>query len=321
MAFAPSTKHWPCYMCGRPCTWYQMMESENPATHDWEDSGPLTERETQEEANRWRRKAHRVCPDCEVAWRQKIQSQHPVGKDNQEWATMTMVKKALKQANKGHNYFEKAMHYKAACDLVEKAPNYNKMTRKARAHAKTEQCKTLAAAFHKAICNGRLFQAFGNAGRKLKISGALWEKAQSLYDAYLLDPTNLEKLQALEQIESEMAEQDDYMTAEGNPEVLKELDHHNDWDEENCISVLTFVDVEENYTHVASTCQRTGGGNVQVASGISDARFAQIRSRTSIQKCTRSSRMLWETSQRTNGPHIHHAVEQSSFHGLVGQVR
>ena len=86
----------------------------------------------------------------------------------------------------------------------------------------------MAAAFHKAICNGRLFQAFGNAGRKLQLSGALWEKAQSLYDAYLLDPKNLDKLQALEQVESEMAEQDEYMTAVGDPAVLKELDHHND---------------------------------------------------------------------------------------------
>ena len=46
------------------------------------------------------------------------------------------------------------------------------------------------------------------------------------------------KLQALEQAESEMAMQDDYMTAGGDPEILKELDHHNDWDEEYGFSVF-----------------------------------------------------------------------------------
>ena len=238
MAFAPSTQHWPCYMCKQPFTWFKMMESDNPATHDWKDMGPLTEREAQEEhASKWRKQTHRVCPDCEVNWRLKVQSQHPVGKDDPDWATKSMVVKSMKQANKGDNYFEKAVHYKAACDLVERRPDYNKMSRKSISHAKTDACKALAAAFHKAICNGKLFEAFGNAGRKLKISGALWEKAQSVYDVYIKDP-NAEKLQALEQMEQEMGEQDDYTTANGDPEILKALDHHNEWGENNGIAVF-----------------------------------------------------------------------------------
>ena len=157
MAFEPASKNWTCYKCGQLWKWYQMMESEDPATHEYEDSGPLTDKETQEDASRWRRKVHRVCSDCGVAWRQKIQDQHPIGKNNREWATLTMVRKALKKANKGDNYFAKGIHYKAACGLVEEAPNYAQMSRKAKAHAKTKKCKTLAEAFHKAICRGRFF--------------------------------------------------------------------------------------------------------------------------------------------------------------------
>ena len=73
-----------------------------------------------------------MCPDCEVKWRLEVQHWHPVGKHDPDWSSRDMVIKAMKEANKRDNYFEKAVHYKAACDLVERRPDYNKMSKKQR---------------------------------------------------------------------------------------------------------------------------------------------------------------------------------------------
>ena len=140
--------------------------------------------------------------------------------------------KDLKKANKGEQKITKGIHYQAAVCIVQDDPNYQKLSKNAKAKAKTKKCRTLAEAFTKAIRNGRLFNAFSNAGNRLQLGEALYDKANSLYDEYLADPESQAKLEALEKVELEMTQRLDYTTAGGDTKVLKELDHHNDLDQD-----------------------------------------------------------------------------------------
>ena len=232
MAFEPASRTYHCFKCRGEFNWFQLLESGDPATHEHEDMGPLTEKETQEGASRTRRKVHRVCTECEVKWREKVQDEHPIGKEDRAWATLAIVQRDLKRANKGQQKITRGIHYQAAVCIVEEDPEYQKLTKKAKAKAKTKKCKTLADAFAKAIQNGQLFSAFRNAGNRLQLGEALYDEANSLYDEYLADPESKAKLEALEDVELEIAKRLDYTTAGGDTKVLKELDHHNDLDQD-----------------------------------------------------------------------------------------
>ena len=101
-----------------------------------------------------------------------------------------------------------------------------------------KKCKDLAEAFCSAVKNGRLFNAFSAANRRFKLGKELDEKVNELFDEYMADPDNEEKLKALEEIEMEIAQSQDYTTAGGDVEMLKELDHHNDLDKEGGLVVF-----------------------------------------------------------------------------------
>ena len=51
----------------------------------------------------------------------------------------------------------------------------------------------------------------------------------------MAEPESQAKLEALEKVELEMTQRLDYTTAGGDTKVLKELDHHNDLDEDHGI--------------------------------------------------------------------------------------
>ena len=68
-----------------------------------------------------------MCAACEVEWRQKVQDKHPIGKKELEWATLAIVMKDLKKANKGEHKITKGIHYQAACCIVQDEPNYQKL--------------------------------------------------------------------------------------------------------------------------------------------------------------------------------------------------
>ena len=104
--------------------------------------------------------------------------------------------------------------------------------KKQRMTRKTKKCKDLAEAFCEQVKSGRLFIAFSKANRRIKLGQELNEKVEKVYDEYLADPENEEKLKAVEEIELEIAKSQDYTTAGGDVEILKELDHHNDLDPE-----------------------------------------------------------------------------------------
>ena len=151
MAFEPASKTYHCFKCHGEFQFFQMLESGDPSTHEHEDMGPLTEKEMQEGASSTRWKVHRVCAECEVKWREKVQDKHPIGKEDRAWARLAIVKKDLKRANKGEQKIARGIHYKAAVSIVEDDPEYQKMTKKAKAKAKTKKCKTLAEAFTKFV--------------------------------------------------------------------------------------------------------------------------------------------------------------------------
>ena len=90
-------------------------------------------------------------------------------------------------------------------------------------YKKTEDDKKV-----KAVQGGRLFKAFREANRRLKLGKELNDRAEKAYNEYLADPENPAKLQALEDIELEIAMSQDYTTAGGDVKILKELDHHNE---------------------------------------------------------------------------------------------
>ena len=106
------------------------------------------------------------------------------------------------------------------------------LRKKQRMTRKTKKCKDLAEAFCEQVKSGRLFIAFSNSNRRVKLGQELNEKVNKLYDKYLADPENEEKLKAVEEVELEIAKSQDYTTARGDVEILKELDHHNDLDPE-----------------------------------------------------------------------------------------
>ena len=77
-----------------------------------------------------------------------------------------------------------------------------------------------------------MFSAFSNANRRIKLSEEMNDRVEKLYEEYLADPENEEKLKAVEEVELEIAKSQDYTTAGGDVKILKELDHHNDFDDE-----------------------------------------------------------------------------------------
>ena len=126
MAFQPESKDHKCYLCGVSKKWFQMMESENPETHTTKVTSKLPDdeecrsimvksktsvisqllaAEAEEDSKtmevQWTR--HRVCPDCELSWRESEQSGNPGSKSSgssdqwgnrgPEWATMPQVMK------------------------------------------------------------------------------------------------------------------------------------------------------------------------------------------------------------------------------------
>ena len=96
MAFAPASGDHKCYQCRQGFKWFQMMESDNPATHEGEDLGHIPEGEKKEGANSARTKRHRVCPACELEYRKRVVEEHPIRKEDPEWATLPRVRKDMK---------------------------------------------------------------------------------------------------------------------------------------------------------------------------------------------------------------------------------
>ena len=78
---------------------------------------------------------------------------------------------------------------------------------------------------------GALFDAFSNAGRRLKIGEELDAKIDKAFKAYMANPGDPKLLQELEDLEDLVAQGSDYTTADGDTGILKALDHHNDLDE------------------------------------------------------------------------------------------
>ena len=239
MAFEKHSKDYTCLICQGPFKWFKMMTSDNPCTKEEIDDGPLTEREAMEDGTtNIRTKWHRVCADCELEYRMAVQREHPIGKDDPQWATIARVRQDMKKANKGEQYFARGMHYKAACKLVEQEDGWKDLSKRQKMSRKTQECKNLAEAFCTAIKSGRLFSAFSAANRRFKLGKELDEKVNKLFDEYMADPDNEEKLKALEEIEMEIAQSQDYTTAGGDVKVLKELDHHNDLDKDSGLVVF-----------------------------------------------------------------------------------
>ena len=233
MAFEKASREWPCYICGTPYKWFKMMVSDNPGTHivDEEGAGEIQPRGEKDEGIVLPEgRAMRVCRDCEFQYRQRAQHTHPVGKHDPEWALMKTINRDMKQANKGEQYVQRGAHYKAACRIVEAAESWKTMSKRQKAEAKTEMSYKLAAQFLKVIKNGKLFSAFSRAAVRIKLSESFDRQVNQLYEEYLLDPENEDKLRKLEEIEGEVALELDYKTAGGDTKILKELDHHNDLD-------------------------------------------------------------------------------------------
>ena len=157
-----------------------------------------------------------------------MQAEHPIGKDDPEWATMKMVRINMKKTDKGIFKYTKGIQYNAASVIVDNDPALQKMTKRARQEAKNRQSKEMAKALLDAIKSGSLFKAFCQAGRRFSVSEAMGKKFEEAFKVFQADPDNPEKLKALEEIELEMAKASDYTTAGGDVAILKELDHHND---------------------------------------------------------------------------------------------
>ena len=198
-----------------------MMLSDDPATH--EDQEP-----SEGDSTPVQKKRHRVCPQCELNWRLSVRHEPDFCKFDDQWATLARVRKDMKMANKGQQHYFRGVHYRAACHIVEQAQQSLPMSKRARSRAKTQKCKELMEAFVAVIKCGRLFVAFSNAGRRIHVSTDLDDKVASCYNEYIADPENQEKLHALEEVELEVAKAMDYQAADGNVQILKELDHHND---------------------------------------------------------------------------------------------
>ena len=226
MAFASESKDYRCFKCRTSLKFFQLMVSEDPSTH--EDEEQFEGVSIHDDEDPPRKKQHRVCPGCELAWRISVKYLHDIGKVDADWATLARVRKDMKQANKGRQKVFRGMHYRIACRITENSSGYRQLSKKDRANAKTQKCKNLTDAFVAVIQRGQLFSVFSNAGRRINISTDLDSKVDKLFDAYIADPENVAKLKALEAVEMEVAQAIEYKTAGGDVEILKELDHHND---------------------------------------------------------------------------------------------
>ena len=125
MAFSKHSNDYKCFICKLEFKYFQMMVSDNPETKQEIDDGPLTEREAMEPGTtNIRTKWHRVCADCELEYRMRVQGEHPLGKNDPNWATIAIVRKDMKRANKGDQYFARGMRYKVACKLAAEDPDW-----------------------------------------------------------------------------------------------------------------------------------------------------------------------------------------------------
>ena len=170
-------------------------------------------------------KLRRVCPVCELDWRLANQHLYPEDKD---WATMPRVTKDMKFVNKGKLWASQGQHYKAACEIVAKCQKDTPMTKAEAAKMKTAKSKELATQLLATIKSGRLFSAFMGAGNRLNIAEEICKECDIAYAEYLADPENVQKLARLEELEDKVAEQNEYKTANGDVDILKALDFHND---------------------------------------------------------------------------------------------
>ena len=230
MAFEPASGDHKCFSCGEAFKWFQMMESDNPQWQTTEDAGPIPEGEKKEGVKDTFTKSWRVCSTCEHHYRLRVVEEHPIGKNNPEWALLPTIRKEMKKANKGENHWSRGVHYKAACRIIETSEASQSLSKKQKAKAKTEKCTELVEAFAKAIKDGRLFQAFMSANVRLNLGKELDDKVNQLYEEYLNDPEDEMKLKRLEEAEMEVHLAIDYQCAGGDVKILKELDHHNDLD-------------------------------------------------------------------------------------------
>ena len=247
MAFQPSSGDYPCYLCKEPHKWFKMLESDNPMTHKEVDLGYIPPGELSESdesmsvqsgnpGTGW--KSMRVCVKCELDYRKRVHEEHPIGKNDPEWATTSKIHQDMKRKNKGEAKFARGLHYKAATKILEGDPKFKLLSKKAKAKAKTEKCYQLAEAFVHVVKNGKLFNAFMAAGNRIKTSEDLDKRANEAYRAYFADPDDPEKLRLVEEIEMEVAQHMDYQAANGDTEVLKALDHHSDMDPDGNMNVF-----------------------------------------------------------------------------------
>ena len=171
----------------------------------------------------------RVCTACELAWRERM----PPVPEKENWATHSEVVRDLKRANRGENWCARGMAYAKSIDIVEKIKKDEGLSHREAARRKTAECKRLAEALVKVIKSGVLFDAFMNAGKRLKMSQEMNDKLNKAYDKYLDTDCSDEALVELERLEDEMGRSLDYQAANGDTKILKALDFHNGVDDDD----------------------------------------------------------------------------------------
>ena len=208
MAFARESANYHCFKCNRERKWFQMMVSDDPATIEMEDDGKGFDRT--------------VCADCELEWRMRWQGEHRIGRCDPEWATYGRVMADMKNKN------SRELLLRQDESKTERRPK------------RARWYETERDALVKAVRNGKLFRAFMQLGvRSLLVEDPLDLNSyiNDLYKSFVADPTNEEKLKALEKAELELCLVNDYTTAGGDLEILKELETINELEPEHGIAV------------------------------------------------------------------------------------
>ena len=123
---------------------------------------------------------------------------------------------------------ERGRYYKEATELVELATSKTKISKRDKKAMKTAKMKELVKAFLKVIKKGGLFGAFLNAQGRMILNAKLQKDFQEKCEAYLKDPKDERLLLALEELEERIEEEQRHKTADGDTNILKALDFHNE---------------------------------------------------------------------------------------------
>ena len=204
MAFEPSTRLYACAACDGRFRFFKLMDVNRlRAGGDEEPEEKDGERTT-----------HRVCAGCELQIRlEEWAIMTPESREGDpDYATEKRVHLDMKRRNKGRAWNAQAGAMQKAKQEIIQEDEKKELTAKRRKRAVLERARRLAEAVLNAFKSGGMLKCLSTAGERISAREELFRNWDNAYDAFVNDPTNVEKREECERCEQAYEEAGDYTT-------------------------------------------------------------------------------------------------------------